>query len=545
MQSVRWMSYPWQRMLGGADALPNPNGQIWSAGGILLVPDSSVVEVLGNNGWTRLPGGDCQIPLPEKKECIRISVTCGTEKSEFKLEPPDSMASLLDHQSCRTLSLYQIVLSWASFFDECLVDDRGDERQVETLSWGDIDEKLKNAMDNPDEPQMSLIVRIAESLSKTIEDFDRGIRRVLTRDRRMMPADKAEEFDAVSIDWYIRQPGFSAAEKAAYNQQRLKAVARKEFVDTLENRVLKDFLQRCTVEADGYRLLCTEKQKQSRRARMVQKFGLLCRTLLSSPAFESIASIHSIVQPNYVLQGDSRYRKVWRFYKLLLRKQRVADFFWAWQVRLWGDIVAVALNVLLWRMTGESTANLWSLEPIAQSGPQLSFEQHDGRRLSDDSDAGPWLLRRRGDVLSSGQVVEVVSSARMEEFLGRSGDWVGAQEGVRAIRGATVLFFTPLQSNRRHSVLVVWPLHSAADNKIDQDGILKTMNQALRFIARRSTSPLSVYGLVVASGHSSADISEEFDPVMAFGFGSHPAQWAKNLSELETWFSELFEEVLR
>lgn len=57
MQSVRWMSYPWQRMLGGADALPNPNGQIWSAGGILLVPDSSVVEVLGNNGWTRLPGG--------------------------------------------------------------------------------------------------------------------------------------------------------------------------------------------------------------------------------------------------------------------------------------------------------------------------------------------------------------------------------------------------------------------------------------------------------------------------------------------------------
>lgn len=559
MQNVRWLNYPWLAMPGVLSKLrvdaSTPDGRMWSSGGILSVPEGATVHVLGQNGRAcHLPEGDWRIALPEKKDPIRIRVTFGAQTEEFALEPPGSMAWLTERQNCRSLPLYQTVLSWASFFDECLVDEKGEEkhddgREGMALSWADIDEKLRNALAHPDEPQMSLIVRIAESLSKTIEDFDRGIRRVLARDRRMMPADKAEEFDAASIDWYIRQPGLTAAEKAAYNQQRLKAVARKEFVDTLENRVLKDFLRRCTQEAEGYRLLCTESQKRSRRARTVQKFGLLCRMLLSSPVFESIATIQGIVQPNYVLQGDPRYRKVWRFYKLLLRKQRAADFLWAWQARLWGDIVAVTLNVALWRMAQKTDADL-TLSPIAESGPDLSFEQHEGRRFSDTSDAGPWLLRQRDASLSSGQVVEVVSSAKMAAFLANNPAWGGYGQNeklaLQMIREALVVFLTPLDSMRPRRALIVWPLHSEADNRIDHTNIRETLAVAQELIeARAFPGTLSVQGLVVASDHSSGFIPQEIEPVTVVSFGSHPAQWAKNLDGLDAWLTRFFEEALR
>lgn len=544
-EDVRWLEYPWEAVPGVPEALGaaecRPDGRKWSAGGILSVPEGARVSVLGGNGREyRLPEGGWVLAVPERRNAVQVCVTGAGERT-FAFEPPYPVAGLDASRNFRTTALYQTVLSWASFFDECLVDEHGGERAGAGPAWADIDGRLRSALDNPDEPQMSLIVRIADALTKTVEDFERGIRRVLTRDRRMMPADRAEEFDAASIDWYIRQPGYSAAEKAAYNQQRLKAVARKEFVDTLENRVLKDFLRRCTIEADGYRLLCTESQRASRRARSVQKFGLLCRRLLASPAFEPIAAIHGIVQPNYVLQGDFRYRKVWRFYQQLLRQQRAADLLWAWQVRLWSDVVAVTLNVALWRLSGRREGPV-ELRTVAQSGPELSFEQHEGRRFSDTSDAGPWIVRRRGAPLARAQVLEVVSSAKLADYLSCSGAWTSS--GLSCIREATLLLLTPLApQDAGKTVLIVWPLHSEADGRLDAGSIERTLRPALEIIERRSEGTVRARALVVASDAAAGRLPDALEAVTVFRFGSRPAQWARNLEGLETWLELFLKEV--
>ena len=98
--------------------------------------------------------------------------------------------------------------------------------------------------------------------------------------------------------------------KAAANQQRLLGIARNESFDTLENRVLKDFIFRCGNE--GHRYLNTEvgnsfQLQQSKRARSVKSYCHLCTGLHKVPHLEKVAAPPNPIRANYVLQNDYRY----------------------------------------------------------------------------------------------------------------------------------------------------------------------------------------------------------------------------------------------
>lgn len=56
------------------------------------------------------------------------------------------------------------------------------------------------------------------------------------------------------------------------------------------------------------------------------------------PHLEEVGSAGHGIRPNYVLQNDSRYREIWKYYLRLLRQEDEQDRLWDWQARTWADV---------------------------------------------------------------------------------------------------------------------------------------------------------------------------------------------------------------
>ena len=95
---------------------------------------------------------------------------------------------------------------------------------------------------NEEDPRMAEIVRQARDLAPIVRDVEKRIRRVLRRHRELTPLDRVQEMDRASMVWLSRQPGRQIAERAGASQ-RILATVRHENFDTLENRVLRAWLQ--------------------------------------------------------------------------------------------------------------------------------------------------------------------------------------------------------------------------------------------------------------------------------------------------------------
>jgi len=116
------------------------------------------------------------------------------------------------------------------------------------LDWVKI-----NAIVNPetDAPPETLITRISRECLTDTEDILGNLRKVLIRERETMSLGMVQQVDAHCLRWLCRQPGHDAIEKAGA-KQRILAIVRRENFNTLENRVFKDFLMRCSQETAQY-----------------------------------------------------------------------------------------------------------------------------------------------------------------------------------------------------------------------------------------------------------------------------------------------------
>ena len=390
---------------------------------------------------------------------------------------------------------------------------------------------------------MSLIVRIAHEQSRTITGFAHGLRRVLTRERRLYQADKVEEFDGACIDWYIRQPGLSATEKAAYNGQKLKAVVRREFVDTLENRVLKDFLKRCITEVRDYLGTCsTELQKQSARAKKVQQFGKICSSLLEMPAFDSISSISGLVSPNYALQSDPRYRKIWRHYCQLLKKQRTYDQIWACQCRVWQDSVALTIGVSLFRLAQRAATGKteWSMDPISETIPVISFEQRDGLRLNHGTLPGPYLIKRRGAGMEEANILEIVSRDLFRKYLDTRGD--SKLKPLTGVQPDFTLVFSPL-SGQKPTFVFFWSCHALAEGTVDSAGMLQSMRKTLWDLGAK-VSGIRTFGIALIN--KNGEVQDPVDPSKTFTLelDARVSGWSANIALLTLELEDLIGAIL-
>jgi hypothetical protein len=403
--------------------------------------------------------------------------------------------------------LARAVLAWSQFFDD-LIEKAKEIRREAHLTWSEIEAFMLKIAEDAAEPRMALIVDIAERLHGRLPVVVNAARKILLRERRMLPAGRVAETDTACLRWTVRQPGETIAQKAAVNRQQLLGIARRESFDTLENRVLKDFLGRCTRE--GHRYLKTEvgddqRLRQSTRAHMVSRYRHLCSSLCQTPSLEAVAAPPPAPRPNYVLQNDHRYRQIWHYYVRLLRRDDEEDRIWDWQARMWADVARLLVNTALYglsRRTSQGSQTGLCFEELLASAVQLRREQHLGSRIVPGSEPGPFMVNRWGQGRSRSFVLEVVHSDQAGEHL--------ATRLLGRLGGHLYLVLTPLAGGRR-SVIVVWAVHTAgAETHPEWENIASSADQALRMHTHalddyRDPNSPALRGFVVASDMTSTD----------------------------------------
>ncbi len=180
------------------------------------------------------------------------------------------------------------------------------------------------------------------------------------------------------------------------------SVVRCETFDTLENRILKDFLWRCTRACARYLRRFQRDYPNSERVLLIQRYLRSCEQALTLPEFELIQKPRPGALPNYVLQNDARYRDVWRWYQKLLRNQDSEEQIWNWQGRLWADVRRLLLGAAfqLQQKSGRSVTR----------APLFVEEQGRlGSRLGEHWAPGPFLVRRKD---GAERVLSIVDAPR-------------------------------------------------------------------------------------------------------------------------------------
>ena len=216
------------------------------------------------------------------------------------------------------------------------------------------------ADDTSPKPEMDIIVKQARELLTVIEHLDSSPRRVLRRKPEMIRLSRVQEIDRRGMIWLVRQPGDTMAERAG-SRQRVYAIAREESFNTLENRVLRSYAQLAATIGREY-VGKNPRAARSGRVGIVDRFGKRCRLLDVDLAERGVGEAKADATPNFVLQNNVNYRKVWDAWVELLRRRRIVDELWRWQARSWEEFSALALVVALQSIPG---ARVIATSPLA------------------------------------------------------------------------------------------------------------------------------------------------------------------------------------
>lgn len=176
----------------------------------------------------------------------------------------------------------------------------------------------------PEQP----ITVIANRHASDIAEILGHMRKVLRRETQKVPLGRVQQVDAHCLRWLVRQPGRTAIEKGGARQEIL-GVVRTVSCDTLENRVLKDFLRRCVSLATLYLRRYARDYPDHAHVKSVSRFRNVCRGGLARDEFASVRELRDFPQPNFVLLQDRLYSKIWTSYCEILQQEDVAERLWA------------------------------------------------------------------------------------------------------------------------------------------------------------------------------------------------------------------------
>lgn len=396
--------------------------------------------------------------------------------------------------------LSKTVLAWSQFFDDIIEEALKNWNKLNTYPWSEILNFIDSISVDVNEPRMALIVKIAEQMHHRISHTVNAARKVLIRERQMMPAGRVAETDTTCLRWYIRQPGETMAQKAAGHRQSLLGVARVESYNTLENRVLKDFLFRCRLECNRY--IDNEVGKnltlqRSRRAGQIRSYKNLCSNLKRNTLFDDLHKPPPGTPPNYVLRNDFRYREVWRNYVRLIKREDEEDRLWDWQSRTWADVVRFLVNATLYSLTKEHIfqGSLFSVKEMFTSTMHLFKEQHLGSRVEAGSEPGPFIIKSKYLGKRKEFVLEVVHSSLANQHI--------VTQDFGRLGGHLYLVLTPLAGGKR-TVIIIWGVHTASsDNHPEWKDICKSAEVAVDrhiiILGERTQEFPNLYGFIVAS----------------------------------------------
>jgi len=315
------------------------------------------------------------------------------------------------------------------------------------------------------EPRMALIVKLARELPDILSDVCHHPRQVLRRVRRRLNVARIQELDSACLRWLARQPGRSIVEKAGPKQQLL-GVVRIEDTDTPENRVVKDLLRRAQRECRRY-LVEHRSFGNHKRVESVRRFMYLLDSLLRSSAIAGVRPLVGVASPNYVLQYDPRYRRLWEAYVLLVRQEKQQDSTWRWRQRTWAEQCGLTLLSSIRALTAGG--------PALRSDMLFQYEHVTGCFLGPATQVGQWL----GDTHGSPFHVDFLFGSQLELYP-RLPRWLTclSPDYVLVARHDR-------NASREPHVLGVWTMFDFAHSPHDLQQQADSLNNA---VERHSTS---------------------------------------------------------
>jgi Domain of unknown function (DUF2357). len=470
-----------------------------------------------------------------------LTIFSGTQMREIKLNTALAMSQL---EEDKPSELAKMVMAWSQFFDDCL-EVKKKEKTENQLPWQEIYKYLNLLSGEMSEPHMALIVHIAEKMRKRLGPTVRMARKILLRERTLLPVERITETDTSCLRWYIRQPGENMAQKAAAHRQSLLGIARKESFDTLENRVLKDFLLRCKLASQRYITVEVGHQfQQSSRGKSVRQFQHLCGELITDSSLQNVTPLRSRVRPNYVLQNDARYREVWQSYQRLLRQEDEEDRSWDWQSRTWADIVRLLTGAALSNMEDKTShGNMPFAKPLLQASMYIHKEQRLGSRVRAGSEPGPFAIFSAKNTKNPEWILELVHSEEAYEHaatkeLGRTG-------------GHLYLVLERIGKPERR-VIVIWAVHTASStHHMAWDSISLSAQRALSHheavLGEYQTHFPRLSGLAIASSLNEQKVNLHManGGVPIFDIPADPRRWAAELDSMAFLLQGIIEEAAR
>ncbi len=362
--------------------------------------------------------------------------------------------------------LKECLKSWIGFFDYLAYKSDPNNVNVkfehELFRYDDLPEIIVKMVQEDEEIYKPLIVTISNEFTKFLPLVLSGIRKTLKREDRLQKLDKVNEVNVNSLRWLVKQPGKSIFQKAAANDSKILAVVRTENYDLLENQVLKDFLRRCI-------LACTNFLKENHKSSnedLVKHFEQQCIDGLHRAEFTYVRRPAAAIVPNYVLQNDLRYRKVWQYYQDLLRHNRRVDNLLHWLYITSSDLSCLLMASALYVLPNENSSNPnFTLELIATSNLKIRKENRQGVLLDHSLPPGSFYLCG-----SSGReyVIDFISDVNSIPITSRQDDLYNTAAQTASILGTkSCILCTPLNEDDKPYLILLYSLNNALSTHED------------------------------------------------------------------------------
>ena len=487
------------------------------------------------HGVAARPNTNCQIDIVRSGE--KISVTLHTYEAEERYYYDNNSGKQKETELART------VLSWSQAFDDLLDFAQEHWKRPDRIPWEMIIDFIRRLSGERDQPRRALIVSIADKFHGCLPQIVSSLRKILNRERRLMPIGRISEMDGSCLQYYIQQPGRTTAEKAGH-RQRLLGIARYESHNLQENRILKDFLLRCARESRRY--IQTEVGSVFRgikRAEEVQRFGALCRDLHRDAVFEGVSHPVPGSPPNYTLLNDARYKEIWKWYRRLLRREDDEDSLWDWQSRTWADVVRLLVGAAIVKLTLEKQPNS-KIKRIAKAALRVRRYQLQGSRIWAGTEPGPFVVEKVTDGATVGRaVLEVVNPEQASDhpvagMFGQTG-------------GHLYLVVQPLgEGKTRRQVIIVWALNRTGTQfDLSPEAIGRSARQAINIhsnslgLYRLEALPNQIDGIVICNDLSEAEPDAVFadeNTATVLRVPARPDRWKESLD----WLAVALDEIL-
>lgn len=302
------------------------------------------------------------------------------------------------------------------FFDFLLANHtKGEFTDGKLVAYDELYELLKQYCSDDINRKRSLILSIAQKAPPILRRLAPKLRKSLLNTRKLLPVERVNELDGKCLEYLLRLEGDDLREKAQKNKMRILGLTKEETYNLLENRVLKDFLERCITKVAKYQREELDFVNQNKlftnqeQNKQLQMFRQRCLDLSQNSVLATVHRQTTLPKPNFVLQKDHDYKQIWSMYLDLIREKRALDQSLVCQQNLFQDVCELLLNTALCHLSTLTESAPFSLKALCSSNLMVGLEQRNGHRVKLGCAAGPFMIYDDQEPLFSLEVVSLDS----------------------------------------------------------------------------------------------------------------------------------------